>query len=259
MKKTILILSLALFSFTFANCLDAVFEFEQASIATYDQTFDGLILDSMYVDKGNANTRGNRLYIWKAYYKDGFIDSTYEGDYRDGTWDYRETKIAATYQVEHQENTWIFEGTTTDGLKDTMTIYFDGDSIATTSTDEGGTYTNIYVMKKDTLFRVSESEIIVLDEKDTNTCYVKNSRDDYNTIWYRYESSVQGKYVVLSITYIEEGLDRKVMTYYMLPRKGGSITAIPRKVRPAVNYKKGRPFDLLGRPAQGKYTVEFFR
>lgn len=32
-----------------------------------------------------------------------------------------------------------------------------------------------------------------------------------------------------------------------------------RKVRPAINYKNARHFDLLGRPAQGKYTVEFLK
>jgi hypothetical protein len=44
----------------------------------------------------------------------------------------------------------------------------------------------------------------------------------------------------------------------MFRRKAGT-DAILHKVRPAVNYKNARHFDLLGRPAQGKYTVEFLK
>ena len=113
-------------------------------------------------------------------------------------------------------------------------------------------------MGNDTLFRRSESEIIVNDEKDTNTCYVKDSRDDYATTWYRYDTEVKNDRVIVSKTYIEDGLDHKVMTYFMFRRKAGT-DAILHKVRPAVNYKNARHFDLLGRPAQGKYTVEFLK
>jgi hypothetical protein len=67
MKKLILTFALALFSQSFADCIHTVFEYEQATIADYDKSFDGLLFDSMYVDKGTANTRGNSIYILKYY------------------------------------------------------------------------------------------------------------------------------------------------------------------------------------------------
>lgn len=38
-----------------------------------------------------------------------------------------------------------------------------------------------------------------------------------------------------------------------------NTTSIKRKIRPTFDYKKVKHFDLLGRPAQGKYTVEFLK
>lgn len=260
MKKLILILAtLALFSQSFADCIHTVFEYEQATIAGYDKSFDGLLFDSMYVDKGTANTRGNSIYILKYYRTGDKVDSAYEANLRNGEWQYKTTinPDSVVYDIDHVENNWTIMGSA-NGVSDTISIYFDGDSLAITSTDEAGKYTNIYVMGNDTLFRRSESEIIVNDEKDTNTCYVKDSRDNYVTTWYRYDTEVKNDRVIVSKTYIEDGLDHKVMTYFMFRRKAGT-DAILHKVRPAVNYKNARHFDLLGRPAQGKYTVEFLK
>ena len=257
MKKIILTFALALFSQSFADCIHTVFEYEQASIAHYDKSFDGLLFDSVYVDKGTANTRGNSIYILKYYWTGDKIDSAYEANLRKGEWQYKTTinPDSVVYDIDHVENNWTIIGSA-NGVSDTISIYFDGDSLAITSTDEAGKYTNIYVMGNDTLFRYSESEIIVNDEKDTNTCYVKDSRDNYVTTWYRYDTEVKNDRVIVSKTYIEDGLDHKVMTYFLFRRKGGT-DAIRSKVRPAIIPEKVKKFDLLGRPAKGKYTVEF--
>ena len=113
-------------------------------------------------------------------------------------------------------------------------------------------------MRNDTLFRRSENEIIVNDEKDTNTCYVKDGRDDYVTTWYRYDTEVKNDKVIVSKTYIEDGLDNKVMTYFMFRRKEGT-DAIHRKIRPAIILEKSKQFDLLGRPAKGEHIIKVNR
>ena len=257
MKKLILFLSLAFFSFASANCLEYMMKFQVATIAMYDKDFDGLLLDSIYVDKGTANNRGERIYTWKSYYKDGTLDSIYEGDYRNGEWQYLGTKNTSSVTVTHEGNNWTLVGETING--DPLTkYYFDGDSLAIVTSDEGDEYTDIYVLRNDTLFRPSEDEITVMDEKDNNTCYVKNKYDNYAIIWYRYEVSFQDDKVILSKTYIEEELDNKVMTYFFIPRNT-SITSILRKNRPAFIPEKAKRFDLLGRPAKGKHIIKVNR
>ena len=259
MKKLILTFALALFSQSFADCIHTVFEYEQATIAGYDKSFDGLLFDSMYVDKGTANTRGNSIYILKYYWTGDKVDSAYEANLRNGEWQYKTTinPDSVVYDIDHVENNWTIMGSA-NGVSDTISIYFDGDSLAITSTDEAGKYTNIYVMGNDTLFRRSESEIIVNDEKDTNTCYVKDSRDNYVTTWYRYDTEVKNDKVIVSKTYIEDGLDHKVMTYFMFRRKGGT-TAIHRNIRSAIVLEKTKQFDLLGRPAKSKHIIKVNR
>ena len=65
--------------------------------------------------------------------------------------------------------------------------------------------------------------------------------------------------IIVSKTYMEEGLDHKVMIYYMVPRNGASSTSIHRKIRPAIIPEKGKMFDLLGRPAKSEHIIKVNR
>lgn len=260
MKKAILILSLSLFSFTSANCLHTVFEVVRSELPMYDKTFNGLIVDSAYWDKGTANNRGKSIYIMKYYWNDGNLDSLYEANLREGEWQYRTTKSPmGDLHVSREGNIWTIEGAKVDGTVGTEIIYFDGDSLASTSKSEDDTFTSIYVLKKDTLFHYSSDRIIVLDETDTNKCYEKEYYNGEWTTWDRYETEIKDGMTLLTRTNIEEGLDHKTVTYFMFRRNGNSTTSIHRKIRPAYIPEKAKHFDLLGRPVQGKYTVEFLK
>ena len=210
-------------TYNYKNCIQTIFDYEVSSITMFDTKFDGLLIDSLYVDKGNENTRGNRIYTWKGYYKNGVIDSTYEGDFRDGEWQYRGTKYNANYDIKHEGNVWTIGGSVNNTAGNPTTIYYDGDSLATTSTNEEGTYTTIiYVLKNDTLFRADQNDIIVMDEHDSNICYDKENRNGKWYTWDRYNTGVKDDMVILTKTYIdnEDGLDHKAMTYFMYWRKG---------------------------------------
>ena len=258
-KKIILLLSaLILSSQSFANCLQAVFEMERIEIAMFDENYDGLVPDSAYWDKGTAESRGKSIYIWKAYWNNEKLDSIYEANLRNGEWTYQTTVIPPNIiQVTHEGNVWTIGGTI-ENMKSPSTTYFDGDSIATTLYEEDGEYTFIYIMKNDTIFRVDENDIIVMDEKDTNTCYQKDGRDNYQTTWYRYETAVINGKPTITKTYIEDGLDHKTVTYFFHERKNGK-TSIHNLHRPKLHIEKRRKFDLMGRPAKGKYTVQFLK
>lgn len=258
MKKIILIFALTFFSLASANCLKTIFDFERYEYLLHDKEYGGLVLDSMYVDKGTANNRGERIYTWKGYYKDGILDSVHEGEYRDGKWEYRDTKYSLNINITHEGNVWTIIGTSgEEEIKDV--IYFDGDSLAVTTTDEDDEYTSIYVMKNDTLFMPSEDQAIVMDETDTNTCYQKEYYDGTWTTWHRIETSVQDGKLIVSKTYIEEGLDNKVMIYYMVPRNSESTSSIRQKNRPAIIPEKAKYFDLLGRPAKSEHIIKVNR
>ena len=260
-KKIILILSaLVLFSQASANCIQAIFDLEKMEIAMFDENYDGLVPDSAYWDKGTAETRGKSIYIWKAYWNNEKIDSIYEANLRNGEWSYKTTNIPHdSIKVSHEGNIWTIS-TAIDSMSfsPTTTMYFDGDSIAITDIDDEDEHTFIYVMKNDTIFRRDQTEIIVMDEKDTNTCYQKDDRDNYQTIWYRYETAVINGKPTLSKTYIEEGLDHKTVTYFFHERKNGK-TSIHNTVRSKLHIEKRRHFDLMGRPAKGKFTVQFLK
>ena len=203
--------------YTYTTCLQTVFDFEKSIISTYDKDYHGLVTDSLYMDKGSASSRGKSIYIYKAYWSGTHLDSAYEANLRNGEWAYQTTVNALEPKVVHEGNIWTITATA-GGKSDTMTIYFDGDSLATISSYENGKDTIIYVMKKDTLFRMDQYEIIVMDENDKNTCYRREHRDGIWYTWNRYETGIKDGMVIYTDTHMEDGEDRKTGTYFMFYR-----------------------------------------
>jgi hypothetical protein len=203
--------------YTYTDCLQTVFDFEKSILSAYDKDYHGLVTDSLYMDKGSASSRGKSIYIYKAYWTGTHLDSAYEANLRNGEWTYQTTVRTQEPKVVHEGNIWTI--TATNGVvSDTMTIYFDGDSLATTSSDEEGKYTITYAMKTDTIFRIDANEIIVRDENDKNTCYRREHRGDVWYTWNRYETGVKDGMIILTDTHTEDGENRKTGTYFMFYR-----------------------------------------
>jgi hypothetical protein len=201
---------------SYIDCIQTIFEYTRTDFEFYDD-FGGLVIDSMYWDKGDANNRGKSIYTYKAYWTGTHLDSTFESNLRDGEWAYQTT--VNTKQTRAIRNGNISTLISTDnGISDTITVYFDGDSLATTSKDEGIERTSIYVLKNDTIFRPTQDKIFVKDESDSNTCYMKENRDGEWITWDRYETGVKNGMIVLTKTYIEDGLDHKTGTMFMFRR-----------------------------------------
>lgn len=199
---------------SYTDCIQTVFESLTADFSLYGVNIGGLVIDSMYWDKGDANNRGESIYTYKAYWTGTHLDSTYESNFRDGEWSYR--TIANTKKAEVTTNGNITTLTTTDnGDTDTRTVYFDGDSLAITHMEDGSPFTSIYVLKNDTIFRPTQDEFIAKDEKDIHTCYLKEKYDGELVVRNRYETGVQNGMIVLTRTYIEDGLDHKTGTMFM--------------------------------------------
>ncbi len=201
---------------SYIDCIQTIFEYTRTDFEFYDD-FGGLVIDSMYWDKGDANNRGKSIYTYKAFWTGTHLDSTFESNLRDGEWAYQTT--VNTKQTRAIRNGNISTLISTDnGVSDTITVYFDGDSLATTSKDEGIERTSIYVLKNDTIFRPTQDKIFVKDESDSNTCYMKENRDGEWITWDRYETGVKDGMIVLTKTYVEDGLDHKTGTMFMFRR-----------------------------------------
>jgi hypothetical protein len=203
--------------YTYTDCLQTVFDFEKSILSAYDKDYHGLVTDSLYMDKGSASSRGKSIYIYKAYWSGTHLDSAYEANLRNGEWAYQTTVNTKETRAIRNGNTSTLISTE-DGISDTIDVYFDGDSLATTSRDEDGEYTSIYVLRNDTIFRPTHEDIIVKDENDINTCYQREFRDGEWISWDRYETGVKDGMIVLTKIYVEDGLDHKTGTYFMFRR-----------------------------------------
>lgn len=203
--------------YTYTDCIQTIFDFQKSIFSTYDKDYHGLVTDSLYMDKGSASSRGKSIYIYKNYWTGTHLDSTYEANLRNGEWTYQTTVNTKETRAIRDGNITTFISTD-NGISDTVTIYFDGDSLATTSRDDGGEYTSIYVLRNDTIFRPTQDEIIVMDENDKNTCYRKEHRGDVWYTWNRYETGVKDGMIILTDTHTEDGEDRKTGTYFMFYR-----------------------------------------
>lgn len=202
---------------SYTDCIQTVFEFQRAMLSYYGGDYSGLVVDSMYWDKGTANNRGESIYIYKAYWTGTHLDSTYEANLREGKWAYQTTINTKVPKLIQDGNITTFI-LTDNGVSDTTTFYFDGDSLAITSMDDGKPYTSIYVLRNDTIFRPTQDDIIVKDENDINTCYMRENYNGEWRTWDRYETGVKDGMIVLTKTYMEDGLDHNTGTYFMFRR-----------------------------------------
>ena len=202
---------------SYTDCIQTVFESFTADYSLYGAETGGLIIDSMYWDKGDADSRGESIYIYKAYWNGTHLDSTYEANLHEGEWSYR--TVLNTKKATVTKNGNITTFTLTDnGDTDTRTVYFDGDSLAISHMEDGENYTSIYVLKNDTIFRPTQDEFIAKDENDINTCYLKENYGGELVVRNRYETGVKNGMIFLTRTYIEDGIEGKIATFFMFRR-----------------------------------------
>lgn len=202
---------------SYTDCIQTVFESFTAEFSLYGAEMPSLMIDSMYWDKGDADSRGESIYIYKAYWTGNHLDSTYEANLHEGEWSYRTVLNTKKATVTQNGNITTYTITDNDDT-DTRVVYFDGDSLAISHMEEGETYTSIYVLKNDTIFRPTQDEFIAKDENDINTCYLKENYDGELVVRNRYETGVKNGMIFVTRTYIEDGLEGKIATYFMFRR-----------------------------------------
>ena len=255
MKKLLLILSiLALNAFAF-NCIRTTFDLIVLSeYEMYDEGYEGLVPDSFYVDQGEDSYFSVKYYRTKNY-----LDSAREYFSNLDTSDYRLTIYNTTAKIEKNGSSKTITLYTGGIPSQEIYAYLEGDSLyyknyifedgAKTVDD----YQSVYI-KNDTLY-TADGNIIINDPENENKCiaqYYYSEVSSWGT-WMTYEYETKGD------TLIQTRDRGKILRTFYVPVKSQGTTSIKRKIRPAVDYKNAKHFDLLGRPAQGKYTVKFLK
>ena len=255
MKKVILILSiLALNAFAF-NCIRTTFDiFVLSEYEMYDEGYEGLVPDSFYVDKGEGS-----YFSVKYYRSTNYLDSTMEYYIDPDTSDYRLTIYNTTAKIEKNGSSKTITLYTGGIPSQEIYAYLEGDSLyyknyifedgAKTLDD----YQSVYI-ENDTL-HTADGNIIINDPENENKCsaqYYYSEVSSWGT-WMTYEYETKGD------TLIQTRDRGKILKTFYVPVKSQGTTSIKRKIRPAIDYKNAKHFDLLGRPVQGKYTVEFLK
>ena len=120
-------------------------------------------------------------------------------------------------------------------------------------------YEDISILRNDTIYKSANNGklnyITFLDSADENKCYMMTG-DNYEDIEAIYEFKMRGD-TLIEIETMPGGYQSTFMAFYIPDDKTTSI--ITRKTRPTFKRQKAKPFDLLGRPAKGKYTVKVLK
>lgn len=282
MKKALLtILSLTVFSLA----LDCI------NLATYgtiytlpnarpDSTFSSTMRHSIYA---NGDTIDEPYYYTtKTIWNGNAIEQkvNYEGSKLDSL----EVKSTSTPAITvQQDDDEIFYKISSDGSKTEERTYIKKDSSYTSTSKRGyeagesytSTNTEERFIRDDTLFihksySTSSSTsfslrinhyLIIHDPDNKNQCIEKNYsinddgtksvKDEIQRI-FTIEETANG----FMITTKTPNSSTPTKSFYVYNE---NTTSIKRKIRQAIIPEKAKHFDLLGRPAQGKYTMDFLK
>lgn len=233
----------------YANALNCVETYFKAIILEADIPGD-YVLDSLY----RTPKEGMESEPWfkKQYYTPG---------------NYLPDSIVMANENKMVKKVFNFtqETTTEDGLKKIVVKnngefyssvkYFAGtDSISFeyTSVDEGENFTThgSFVLRNDTLFTDDSGykSVLYLDSNNNNVCYDGTDPEDENFKKITYVTKGDTIHFITDSHY-------SVTDLFLVPVNPQKTIGI-RKIRSAANIKKYQYFDLLGRPAISKHSVQ---
>ena len=268
MKKLILtsIIILTTLNAFATNCVQSIFDYIKK---TYDEEItDGMVIDSIYHYYQNDNHFAeyyNNKYHWTGKHLDSV--TYYYKFHTSDEWhiDVDRWLDSIHTEITHEGNFTHY--ISTGGYPSTEElVYIEKDSINRVLTfigekDDHTPHEAIYVLRNDTLFATEEngkdSYIIVNDSINKNKCYEKGDKSNsYSDLLAIDEFEMKGDTVVRTETRL--GDDPSTQISFFVPlNKSSSI--IIRRSRPTIKRQEAKPFDLLGRPARGKYTVKVLK
>jgi len=115
--------------------------------------------------------------------------------------------------------------------------------------DEQYTEKGYFVLRNDTLFvnEFGHQTVVYLDSNNSNVCYDgQPGEDNFKKITYEAKGD---------IIHLTTDSEYSLTDLFFIPVNPGSTVAI-RNIRSVQQLKKAQYFDLLGRPAQSKHSVQ---
>ena len=270
MKKIFLTLALAALSTYAADCLRNVFDIHEKTYGTAGIA-NGMVIDSVFLqyrDPQHSVEFDNTKYYRTGEKIDSAINYRKNHDSDDWEITVQRADDSLTYHREVTQDGNFIKIITTGGTPHMEElIYQENDSINYVTkyiSPETGEVTDSYeaisVLRNDTIYKSENNGddcyIIVRDSANENKCYEKNNLPDFRDIDAIYEFEMKGDTLIDTET--RPGGYQSTFMIFFVPLNGSS-SAIVRKNRPNFARPKTRSFDLLGRPAKGKYTVQFLK
>ena len=258
MRRILAILALLALSAYAVDCIRAKFDIFVAQYEALNDNYTGLIIDSTSSDNTleKFTFSNDHTYLWTSYarlspnsefkkyepqqmsYK---AEISQEGDFK--IYD----RGPLVYRVFHTEDS----------------IY-----VEKLSNEHSDTTIIIWHIRNDTLYEKTSSTLIVTyDPGFENRCFETRTNNSSYEVLYEYETkgdTLIEYYGALlgNVGYPSansKATDSIWTKTFYVPFNTEQPLGIFRTPRPTNISKKGRHFDLLGRPARGKYTVMFSR
>ena len=237
MRRTLAILALLTLSAHAVDCIRAKFDIFVAQYEALNDNYTGLIIDSTSSEytQEKYTFSNDHTYLWTWYTRmspDGEFkkNKPQEMDYKAEISQEGDFKVydrgSTVFRVFHTEDSIYVEKLSNERSDTTIIIWY---------------------IQNDTLYENS-SFIVTYDPGFENRCFQTKTNDSSYKELYKYETKGD--------TLVE--YDGPVKIFYV-PFSTEQTIVIPRTSRPTGISKKARSLDLLGRPANGKYTVEFSR
>ncbi len=272
MRRTLFILTfLALNAFA-SDCIQTIFDlYIGKEYGIYDKSYEGYVPDSIYYEEKGADIGLlDQIRITKYYRTGRHLDSTMEYFIKPNT---------TIQELTIYNDTTIIEN---DGNMMHISIYKDGHlfkkrdvflnekenkfqfSEMTYSSDNGSVVSDkgSCGILRDTLYSKSSCvyafSILVRDPEDEGRCIDPYQPDSTYPFMSKYEYEIRGDTLIQTWTsMVFPAIEKSFYVYVGAEEE--PVRIAPKKIYPLADWRKFKQFDLLGRPARGKYTVKLSR
>ena len=268
MKKLILtsIITLTSLNALAADCVHNFFNLFLNNIVIYDEEYDGLVPDSIigiFSPQNEFDTSYTKNY-WNGHKIDSIVTKMRFKDPLE--W---KTEVTIPNKEVSTEQRTSFRFISISGYQNTHNEYLiyrdsEKDSIYYTKDffpERGQSQRTevTAVIRNDTLFihefnvhyNVKHDYFVVNNADDNNKCYYYMDSQHYT-----YEYKTKGDTLIEKMNYTANVSNT---TFYVPVYTNEHTTGIIHKDKPVFIRPSSKPFDLLGRPAKGKYTVNFLK
>ena len=256
MRRILAILALLALSAYAVDCIRAKFDIFVAQYEALNDNYTGLVIDSTSSEytQEKYTFSNDHTYLWTWYTR-----MSPDGEFKK----YEHQQMSYKAEISQEGDFKIY-----DRGPLVYRVFHTEDSIYVEklSNERSDTTIIIWYIRNDTLYKNS-SLIVTYDPEFENRCFETRTNNSSYEVLYEYET--RGDTLIEYYGALLENVgfpsansktsDSVWTKTFYVPFNIEQPLEIFQTPRPTNISKKGRHFDLLGRPARGKYTVKFSR